>query len=117
MAQGAGGCGRLLVLGVAALIILPIFISAGSTAFFCRKVASPAGSSTSASCASEPGSPCAGAVEAFEAAAAADTERLRSLLADPNWLEKLPPASTSSPEERGELYVRMLLGDAPGSLE
>ena len=115
MADGAGGCGRWVILGIAGLIILPVFVSAGSTALFCRKVSSPA--SSEASCASEPGSPCAGALAAFEAAAAADTERLRSLLADPGWLERLPPTSTSSPEERGEFYVRMLLGDAPGSLE
>jgi hypothetical protein len=118
MSGGSGGCGKLVGLGIAALILVPLLITAGSTAFFCRKVSGPQRAEVpAAGCAEESGSPCAAVLEAFEAAAAADTERLRGLLADPAWLERLPPAATSTPEERGQFYVGMLLGEPPASLE
>jgi hypothetical protein len=114
-----GGCVKLVVVGAAVVVGLPVLVGMTSTALFCRHVAGEERSERAAelSCDSEPGSPCAAAREAFEAAAAADTEALRRLLSDPAWLDRLPPAATATPAERGQFYLLMLLGERPSSIE
>jgi len=119
MATSSGG--SLLKWIVVLFIGLPMLVGACSTFFFCRavnKVVRPEPKAAPEAAASCPqGSPCGAAAAALEAAGRADSSALAQALSDPSWLDRLPPAATATPREKGQYYLRALLGRPPATLE
>lgn len=114
--------GSVLGWVIGLFIVIPILITATSTWFFCRSMRTATSAGAKAVAKRVPddcpkGSACAVAVGALEAAGGADSAALRGALADPSWLDKLPPAATATAQEKGQWYLRSLLGVPPASLE
>ncbi len=113
MSDGMSKVGVLVV----ALLALPILAGTCSTALFCRAVAPKPKPAAEAAAACPASSACGATVKLLEHAAKADSSGLRALLADPSWMDRLPAAATESPQERGQLYLRQLLGAPVATLE
>ncbi|HEY3449490.1 MAG TPA: hypothetical protein VGK67_24260 [Myxococcales bacterium] len=117
--EGSGLLGWIIAL----FVVIPILIGAGSTFLFCRSVGKAVDSGKkvvlprAAPDDCPKGSACAASVSVLEAAGRADSAALRSSLAEPAWLDKLPPAATTTPQEKGQWYLRNLLGKPAVSLE
>ncbi len=113
----SGGAGKLLALGLA-IFLLPVFAGvAFRGAFELFRKPEEETAKKRPVCAEGPDSPCAAVLRVIDAATQADTEGLRAGLSDPRWLETVPPAATASSDERGQLYLRMLLREPPATLE
>lgn len=112
----AGSAGKLLAL-LLGIFMLPVCAGAlfGGVVMFSGE--EEAKGPKPPLCADGSDSPCGAVLRLIEAATRADTEALRAGLVDPRWIERLPPAATSNSEERGQLYLRMLLQEPPATLE
>lgn len=111
-----GGGGSFVKWLIVIFVVVPALIGTASTFLFCRAVKSAQPLAGSSGECPESGA-CAAAVAALEAAGRADSATLRGVLAEPSWLDGLPPAATTTPQEKGQYYLRHLLGRPARSLE